>query len=208
MTPVVLALIVANVAVFFLQGSADAFLYQHFALWPLGDYPVRGSDFTVGFEPWQLFTSAFMHGNMPHLALNMFALYMFGRDVEVVIGSKRFAWLFGASVLAGSLAQLAVVTASIEDGIVPTVGASGGVFGVLLAFGVLFPKRRVMLIFPPIPMPAWVLVTGYAIIELTSGVIGTQSGVAHFAHLGGMVGAAIVLLLASRRPPPPPRFAP
>jgi membrane associated rhomboid family serine protease len=200
MTPVVLALIVANVAMFLIQGWAGEALIAHFALWPLGDYPVRGSDLSVGFEPWQLVTSAFLHGGTAHLALNMFALYMFGRDVEQVLGSKRFGWLFGASVLAGSLAQLMVVSATIEEGIVPTVGASGGVFGVLLAFGVLFPKRRVMLIFPPIPMPAWLLVTGYAIIELASGVLNSQSGVAHFAHLGGMVGAAVVLLTARAQP--------
>jgi membrane associated rhomboid family serine protease len=81
------------------------------------------------------------------------------------------------------------------------VGASGGVFGVLLAFGVLFPKRRVMLLFPPIPMPAWLLVTGYGIVELANGVLGTQQGIAHFAHLGGMLGAAAVLLLSRQSPP-------
>ena len=74
------------------------------------------------------------------------------------------------------------------------MGASGGVFGVLLAFAFLYPHARVMLIFPPIPMKAWVLVTGYALIELTSGVFGTQQGVAHFAHLGGMLGAGVMLL--------------
>jgi membrane associated rhomboid family serine protease len=106
-------------------------------------------------------------------------------------------------VLSASLIQLLVVTATVEEGIVPTVGASGGVFGVLLAFGVLFPKRRVMLLIPPIPMPAWVLVAGYAVLSLASGVMGTQQGVAHFAHLGGMLGAAIVLLMARSKPPRP-----
>jgi membrane associated rhomboid family serine protease len=78
------------------------------------------------------------------------------------------------------------------------------VFGVLLAFGVLFPKRQVMLLIPPIPMPAWLLVTGYGVISLFSGVFGTQQGIAHFAHLGGMLGAAIVLLFAVRRRPAGP----
>lgn len=204
MTPVVRSLVFANAIVYLVQQMAESFMYQHFALWPWGDFPVAGTGITVGFEFWQLVTSAFMHGSFPHIALNMFALYMFGRDVELVLGARRFIWLYGASVIAGSLAQLLVVTATIDNGVVPTLGASGGVFGVLLAFGVIFPKRRVMLIFPPIPMPAWVLVTGYAIIELASGVLGTQQGVAHFAHLGGMVGAAIVLLVVSRRRGPPP----
>ncbi len=200
MTPVVLQLILANVALFFAQQWLGEGLILHLALWPLGSFPVEGLDeVRVGFEPWQLVTYAFLHGGTAHLALNMFALYMFGRDIEQQLGSPRFAWLYGASVLAGGLVQLLVITATIEEGIVPTVGASGGVFGVLLAFGVLFPKRRVMLLIPPIPMPAWVLVTGYALIELGSGVFGMSRGVAHFAHLGGMLGAAIVLLLSRRR---------
>jgi membrane associated rhomboid family serine protease len=69
----------------------------------------------------------------------------------------------------------------------PTIGASGGVFGLLLAFGMMFPRRMILLIFPPIPMPAWLFVTLYGIVELVLGVTGSQSGVAHFAHLGGMV---------------------
>jgi membrane associated rhomboid family serine protease len=113
--------------------------------------------------------------------------------VERAVGSRRFAWLYFASVLTASLAQLLVVTATVEQGAAYTVGASGGVFGVLLAFAFLFPHTRVMLIFPPIPMKAWMLVAGYAVIELTSGVLGTMQGVAHFAHLGGMLGAGVTL---------------
>ena len=198
MTPVVAILIVANIAGFALQSLLGEAAWMNFALWPVGSFPVDNMGNTVGFKPWQLFTSAFLHGNEMHIALNMFALYMFGRDVEAHLGSRRFAWLYGASVLAGSLVQLAVVTATVDQGVAPTVGASGGVFGVLLAFGVSFPRRRVMLIFPPIPMPAWVLVTGYGILELAQGVFGTQQGVAHFAHLGGMAGAAIVLFTRPR----------
>jgi len=202
MTPVVLQLIIANVALFFAQQWVGDALVLNFALWPLGTFPVEGTDLSVGFRPWQLVTYAFLHGGTSHLLLNMFALYMFGRDVELELGSKRFALMYGASVLAGGLCQLLVVTAMIHQGIAPTVGASGGVFGVLLAFGVMFPKRRVMLLIPPIPMPAWLLVTGYAVIELASGVFGSNTGVAHFAHLGGMVGAAVVLLTLKRPKPP------
>jgi membrane associated rhomboid family serine protease len=125
--------------------------------------------------------------------------------VERTLGARRFAWLYAASVLAAGLVQLWVVTATADDGVGPTLGASGGVFGVLLAFAVLFPHSRVMLLFPPIPMKAWVLVTVYAVIELASGVFGTGEGVAHFAHLGGMLGAAIVLLAIGFRSRVQPR---
>jgi membrane associated rhomboid family serine protease len=192
MTPVVRLLIFINAGVFLLQQLTPDQLVTHFALWPLGDHFVRGLG-RVGFEPWQLVSSAFLHGGFAHIALNMFALYSFGMMVERAVGSRRFAWLYFASVLTASLAQLLVVTATLDRGAVPTVGASGGVFGVLLAFAFLFPHTRVMLIFPPIPMKAWMLVAGYAVIELTSGVFGTMQGVAHFAHLGGMLGAGVTL---------------
>lgn len=205
MTPVVLQLLIANIALYVAQNLVGEALIANFALWPRGEFGVSGSDLTVGFEPWQLVTYAFLHGNTMHLALNMFALFMFGRDVELQLGSRRFAWMYGGSVLTAGLVQLWVVTASLPE-VVPTVGASGGVFGVLLAFGVLFPKRRVMLLIPPIPMPAWLLVTGYAVIELANGVFGTRQGVAHFAHLGGMIGAGIVLLLYFGQSRPKPRF--
>lgn len=205
MTPVVLILIVANVAVFMLQTMMNVTLIQHFALWPLGSFPFTSDGVMVGFEFWQLVTAGFLHGGMTHLALNMFGLYMFGRDIELAMGSQRFAWLYGDSVIAGNLIQLLVVSANLDQGVVPTLGASGGVFGVLLAFGVLFPKRQVMLMIPPIPMPAWLLVTGYGLVALFSGFFGTQQGIAHFAHLGGMLGAAVVLLM-SRGPRPRPNL--
>jgi len=204
MTPVVRLLLIANVAMFALQSFAGGFLLVHFALWPLGSFLVEGGG-RVGFEPWQLITSAFLHGGFAHIALNMYALYAFGSMVERTMGARRFAILYFASVFTGSLVQLLVVTATLEQGIAPTIGASGGVFGVLLAFAALFPHSRVMLVFPPIPMKAWMLVAGYAVIELLMGVLGTSQGVAHFAHLGGMLGAALVLLATGFRRRTQPR---
>jgi len=203
-TPVVRALIIANVIGYGLQYLLGNFAMAQFALWPIGSFLDPDTGAMVGFKPWQLITSAFLHDpdNLLHLLLNMFALYMFGRDVEARLGASKFTTLYFASVLAGSLAQLFMVSMAVEEGVAATVGASGGVFGVLLAFAVLFPKRKLIVIPIPIPMPAWFLVTAYAVIELTMGVFGTQQGVAHFAHLGGMVGAAIVLF-AGRRPDPP-----
>jgi membrane associated rhomboid family serine protease len=173
------ALVAANVALFLLAGtSAQAF--AGFALWPVGAFTDPATGLTVGFEPWQLFTSAFLHGSALHLGLNMLGLWMFGRVVEAALGTRRFARLYLSAVLAAALVQL-------------LVGASGGVFGVLLAFGTLFPRRTVMLLIPPVPMPAWVAVTLFAALELFNGVVGTLHGVAHFAHLGGMLGAWLLL---------------
>ncbi len=203
MGPATLILIAANVAVFALQSVAGDSLMLTFALWPLGRFPVPGLQTEVGFHAWQLFSSAFLHGNFTHLLLNMLALWMFGRDVERVLGTRGYLSLYAAAVLTGSLAQLAVV--SMSDGpIYPTVGASGGVFGILLAFGMFFPRRTVVPLFPPIPMPAWVFVLLYALLELANGVMGTVQGVAHFAHLGGMLGALLVLWLGRRRAPGSP----
>ena len=183
-------LIAVNVAVFLLQLQQPDALFGSLALWPLGSHAVP--DFgTVSFQPWQLVTSAFLHGGTAHLFLNMFALWMFGRDCERVLGPGRYLALYFGAVLSAALTQL--VVASLSPEAYPTVGASGGVFGVLLAFATLFPDRRIMLLFPPIPMPAWLFVTLYGVMELLNGVFGTQAGVAHFAHLGGMLGAWLLL---------------
>jgi membrane associated rhomboid family serine protease len=184
-------LILANVAVFLLQLQAPDMLLVNYALWPLGAHSAPEFGHLGVFALRQLVTSAFLHGNTAHLFLNMFALWMFGRDCERVLGARRYLVLYGAAVLSASLVQLAA--ASLATTAYPTVGASGAVFGVLLAFAMLFPERRIMLLFPPIPMPAWLFVTLYGVIELANGVFGTQAGVAHFAHLGGMLGAWLVL---------------
>jgi membrane associated rhomboid family serine protease len=190
-------LIAANVLVYLLQSLYGESVLVHFALWPAGVHPLAGTPLSVGFEPWQLVTYAFLHSGRMHLFLNMFALWMFGRDCEAALGSRRYLALYAAAVLSAGLVQLAVASAAGET---YTVGASGGVFGVLLAFGMLFPRRRVLLLIPPIPMPAWLFVTLYGVVELVSGVLGTQAGVAHFAHLGGMLGA-LAVLKGARRPP-------
>ena len=205
MKSVVSSLILANVAIFIVQLVVGDTGWLRFALWPLGEHTIADVPYTVGFEPWQLLTSAFLHSpdNLAHLLLNMYGLWAFGRVVERALGGARFFWLYLASILAGGVAQL-VVTSFATD-LYPTIGASGGVFGVLLAFGMLFPHARVMLIIPPIPMKAWIMVIVYGLIELVTGVTGTMQGVAHFAHLGGMLGA-FILMMAWRRhwPPAPP----
>jgi membrane associated rhomboid family serine protease len=187
MPPVTTALIVANVAVFLLQGIAPDIVVP-LALWPLA---ASASGVGASFGPWQLLTYAFLHGGLVHLAFNMFALYMFGSAVEQVFGPRRYLIYYLVCVVSAAVSQL--IVAAMMGGVYPTVGASGGVFGLLLAYGMYFPNNRVMLLFPPIPMPARVFVVVYAVIELYLGVTGSQAGVAHFAHLGGMIGGYIML---------------
>ncbi|MFO1407987.1 MAG: rhomboid family intramembrane serine protease [Steroidobacteraceae bacterium] len=189
------ALLIANVAVFVLQfATGNAFL-PAFALWPVAspDYPGAPS-----FQFWQLLTYGFLHGSWTHLFFNMFALYMFGGDVERLLGPRRYLEYYLVCVVGAAAAQL-VVMGNMDMPPVPTVGASGGVFGLLLAFGMAYPRRRIMLIFPPIPMPAWLFVTLYGALELYLGVTGSQVGVAHFAHLGGMAAGYAMLTYWRRR---------
>ena len=193
MTPAVRQLLIANILVFAAEALFMSGLTAHFALWPVGQHRVAGFPGGVGFEPWQLVTYSFLHAGLLHLVFNMFGLAMFGREIEIAVGRRRFVMLYFASVLAAGITQLVVVSWPPVGRPYPTVGASGGVFGVLLAFAALHPRRTVALIFPPIAMPAWVFVSLYAGAELLQGVTGTASGVAHFAHLGGMAGAGLVL---------------
>ena len=179
-------LIVANVLGFLLSLNAAETVFTLFALWP------PGQSGAPPFMPWQLVSYSFLHGGVGHLFFNMFALWMFGGDLERLWGPRRFAIVYFASVLTGALAQIAVGLVS-GGPAVPVVGASGGVFGLLLAFAMVFPERRVMLLIPPIPMPARVFVTLYGLLELVLGVTGTQAGVAHFAHLGGMLGGWLAM---------------
>jgi membrane associated rhomboid family serine protease len=187
MPPVTTALIVANVAIFFLQSIVPALIVP-FALWPLA---TGSAGVGAAFMPWQLVTYSFLHGSLLHLAFNMFALYMFGGAIERVFGTRRYLVFYFTSVVSAAITQLAV--AMLAGAIYPTIGASGGVFGLLLAYGMYFPHNRIMLLFPPIPMPARVFVVLYAVLELFLGVTGSQEGVAHFAHLGGMIGGYLLL---------------
>jgi len=188
MPPVTFALISVNVAVFLLQQAGGTWLFEWFALWP----PSSGPSFGPDFQLWQLVTYSFLHGSVAHIFFNMFALYMFGADTERLFGSRFFAAFYFVSVLAAAICHL-VVTTWMGAEPAPTVGASGGIYGVLLAYGIYFPNRQLMLLFPPIPMRARTMVIAYAALELVFGVTGTAAGVAHFAHLGGMLGGYLMI---------------
>ena len=179
--PGVQIILITTIACYLLQTVAGDGAITSFALWPL-----HGN-----FMPWQLVTYAFLHGGITHIAFNMYGLWLFGREVEYLLGRRVFLQLYFASVLSAGLMQL--LATGLSGGDYPTIGASGGVFGVLLAYGLFFPNRVIMLLIPPIPMPARVFMVLYAVLELILGVTGTEAGVAHFAHLGGMIGGYLVI---------------
>lgn len=183
--PVTRALILSNVGVYLLELLWPNMMVGLFALWPLHSQL---------FHPWQIVTYAWLHDprSIAHIFLNMFALFMFGRGLELYWGGRRFLGYYFVCVIAAALTQMAVENAS--GGSEPVLGASGGIFGILLAFAWYFPRQRLILLPIPIPIPAWLFVTGYALIELFSGLTRTQESVAHFAHLGGMLGGALCIL--------------
>ena len=188
MPPATLGLIAVNVIVFLAQGAVPR-LAVPFALWPL--LAGQATAGQVAFAPWQVVTYGFLHGDIFHLFFNMFGLYMFGGAIEQVWGRRRYLVYYFVALVAAAVAQLLVT--QLMGGIYPTVGASGAIFGLLLAYGVYFPRNKLFLIFLPVPIPARVFVALYAALELFLGVTGTEAGVAHFAHLGGMVGGFIML---------------
>jgi len=185
MPPATRTLILINIGVYLLEQLSPNIVLGLFALWP----PSTGM-----FHVWQLVTYAFLHDprNLAHIFFNMFALFMFGRALEQYWGARRFVIYYLVCVISAGLTQLWVgaVTGLQEE----TIGASGGIFGVLLAFAWYFPRQRLIVLPIPIPVPAWLFVTIYALIELFFGVTGREQGVAHFAHLGGLLGGALCIL--------------
>jgi len=190
--PVTLALILINVAMFYLERSTHGAILYPLALWPLGPR----------FEPWQLLTYGFLHDwtGYGHIFFNMFAVWIFGSQLERFWGRSRYLSFYLAAIVSAGLAQLVVTTLLGQQ--FETVGASGGIFGLLLGYAMFFPRQRVLVFFV-LPMPAWAFVTLYGATELYMGVTGTQAGVAHFAHLGGMLGGWLMILWWRRRRDPP-----
>ncbi len=201
--PVIRALLLSNLLFFLLQEIAMRTAVEgllialnSMALYPLnapelGFSIFGGSGVEIpGFMPWQLITYSFLHGGFQHLFFNMFALWMFGMQLENYWGSRKFTIYYFICVVGAGLIQLVFMHG---QGI-PTLGASGGVFGILLAFGMLFPDQEIFLLFFPVPIKAKYFVIGYGIIELTAGIAPIQSSVAHFAHLGGMLFGFLTIL--------------
>lgn len=191
--PFIRFLLIANVVVFvaenlFLAGLTyggtrlDTLMMQWFALMPIDS----------GFLPWQLVSYQFMHGSIGHLFFNMLALWMFGMELEHLWGTRRFATYYLLSGIAAGATHILINTLMGGPG-APTVGASGSIMGVLLAFGLTFPTRPVMMFPIFFPIPARIFVMLYAGLDLVMGIMNTNDGVAHFAHLGGALGGWLLL---------------
>lgn len=189
--------------------SAVVWLIQH-VLWRFGvDIAGHiGPFFGLGVVPeqvlrgalWQPVTYIFLHSPAGplHILFNMLMLWMFGRDIERLMGPRRFLTYYLTCVVGAGLIQLLVGV--VQGWGVPTLGASGGVFGIFLAYGMAFPDRRVMLMFPPIPMKAKYFVIMLGLFELSIGFSGVNNGIANFAHLGGMLfGFALIKYWGRKR---------
>ncbi|MDH7514806.1 MAG: rhomboid family intramembrane serine protease [Bacteroidota bacterium] len=195
--PVIRLLILTNVGVylfqvFVLQGfltvggnSLQIVFAKLFYLWPIGG----------GFRPWQLLTYMFLHGGFVHLFYNMLMLWMFGIEVENEWGTRKFALFYLACGVAAGLANLFFAPLFTEPA--PTIGASGGVYGVLVAFAMLFPNRYVYFYFF-IPIRAKYLMIFLIALEAYAGIAGTQEGIAHIAHLGGALFAVLWMVMDAR----------
>ncbi len=181
---IIFALLIVNGLLFAWQQVSREFLLVNFALWPYGNT-------LIPFAPWQLLTYGFLHGGIGHIFFNLFGLWMFGRDLERMMGAKRFLIYYLTCVVGAGLIQL--IVAGTQGEVYPTIGASGGVFGILLAYGMTYPNRMVMLMIPPIPMKAKYFVLFYGLLELYLGGSGSAPGVANFAHLGGMLFGFLLL---------------
>ena len=182
--PVSIALIIFCAVVFFTQ-----FMPANMALWPLQ---------SGYFAPWQLVSYGFLHGGFNHLFFNMFALWMFGLQLERVWGSQRFALYYFVCIVGAAITQL--IVQQLSGQFYPTIGASGAVFGLLLAYGVTWPENRVLLLFFPVPIKAKWFVVIYGGIELIFGITNAMPQIAHFAHLGGLLFGAGLLWRWGWRP--------
>jgi membrane associated rhomboid family serine protease len=188
--PVIKSLLIINGVVFLIQmlgqnllignTTLEQYIIKYFALIPIG----------YGFLPWQLITYQFMHGGIMHIALNMFALWMFGIEIENIWGSKKFLFFYLMCGVAAGISQL-IFPPLFNEPLAATIGASGAIFGVLIAFGMMFPDRYIYIYFL-LPVKAKYLIIGYVLLELYS--IPQGGNVAHLAHLGGALAGFIYLM--------------
>ena len=196
-TPIVKHFIIINVIMFALTLLAENFMLEKFALFYFN------SPF---FKPYQLISYIFMHGGFMHILFNMYSLYIFGSVLESVWGGKKFFIYYMVTGIGAALFHLFITYLRIESGvldpylasIIPMVGASGAIYGLLLAYGVLFPNNVLTLFFPPVSLKAKYMVFVFGELEFLLGLGGSGDGVAHFAHLGGMLFGFVILMIWKR----------
>jgi len=176
-------ILIINIALFILD-----YLFQHSIIHYLGLYSIQ----TGAFQPYQLVTHMFLHGSLGHIFFNMFGLFMFGKILEAVLGSKKFFILYFLSGLGAALLQLLIYYLQVKPSLM--IGASGAIFGILAAFAMMFPNVELMMLFIPVPIKAKYLVPIYAVLELFFGIANfSKDNIAHFAHLGGAVVGFILI---------------
>jgi membrane associated rhomboid family serine protease len=204
LTPLVKNLLLVNVIIHVVSMMLPReFVFSQFAFFN----PLLANTADIinpNFKPWQFISYMFLHGGFNHLFSNMFALFIFGPALEAFMGSKKFFIYYiltgiGAAFLNTTLnfyemSQMVVDSEQYwREAVTPMVGASGAIFGILMAFGFLFPNVEMMLLFFPFPIKAKYFVTMYGVFELIQGTAGLESGIAHFAHLGGLLTGFILL---------------
>ena len=189
--PVVQNLIIANCVIYLAMALIPA--VNHFCSEYLQLFWV-GAPY---FRSYQFVTYMFLHGGFAHLFSNMFALWMFGRTLEYELGSKRFLIYYMVCGIGAALIQIALATALGESMVL--LGASGAVMGLLLAFGVMHPNNMIYIMPLPFPIKAKWFVVGYAVLEIALGWSGVNTGVAHFAHVGGMLWGLALLFWWKKR---------
>lgn len=197
-TPVVKKLIIINAVIWIATVILGDSSYQYLALFPFE---------SQYFQPFQLVSHMFMHGGFWHLFFNMYTLMIFGTALERMWGGNKFLVFYFVTGLGAALCHNLVLHLQIEHFIqigdmasaamtkvIPTVGASGAIYGVLLGYAMLFPNQILQLIFPPVALKAKYFVLIFGGIELITGLTGMGGNVAHFAHLGGMLFGLILIL--------------
>jgi membrane associated rhomboid family serine protease len=204
--PVIKFLLISNVAIFLLSSlfsnmtiggiPFDYLLYKYFALWPIGSAPIDGAP---TFLPWQLISYMFLHADFTHVIFNMLALWMFGMELEQIWGSKKFSIYYTLCGLGGGIAHLIISPLLGDTSWVPLVGASGAIFGLLIAFGLLFPDRYVYVFFM-IPIRAKFAVAGWIALEFFYLYTGAGGNISHLAHLGGAVVGIVYMLISVGTP--------
>lgn len=204
MPPVVKNLLLINVIMYVITLITGNFMYEYFALYYFKS-PL--------FKPFQLVTHMFMHGGFTHIFFNMYTLFIFGGVLERVWGSQKFLLYYFVTGIGAALLHLGVMYLQLQGYIAdvnagdlmaraniqalfftPTVGASGAIYGLLLAYGMLFPNNVMQLIFPPVALKAKWFVLIFGALELLLGLSGRGGNVAHFAHLGGMIFGFFLIL--------------